>query len=106
MRDGLKVLQLPGRYGYAITLVGWVRRIVGDEYEMLNACVVARRGNYRLDGLQRLASDGPKKQYDVTEASKQPEEIHRLMVWRCLPANEKAWAEHSPKPSNWVERDQ
>lgn len=96
MRNGLKVLQLPGRYGYAVTLVVWVRRITGDEYEGLNACVLARRGQYKLDGLQKLAAEGPGKSYDVTKPSKQPEEIHRLMVWRCLPANEEAWKEHCP----------
>lgn len=104
MRNGLKVFQVPGRYGYSVTLVGWLRRVAGDEYEAHNVCTVARTGNYRLDGLQRLASDGPgKKGYDVTKPSKMPEEIHRLLIRRSLPASVEAWAEHSPRPANWSE---
>jgi hypothetical protein len=103
MRDGLKILQLPGRYGYSVTVVGWVRRVVGDELELHNACTVARTGNYRMDGLQKLASDGPKKAYDVTEPSKAVEEIHRLVVRRVLIASESAWAEKCPKPKGWVD---
>jgi hypothetical protein len=103
MKDGLKIIQLPGRYGYSVTLVGWLRRINGDEYELLNACTVARNGNYKLDGLQKLASDGPKKSYDVTSAASMPEEVHRLLIRRSLPANEAAWREHCPKPKGWVE---
>jgi hypothetical protein len=103
MRNGLKVFQVPGRYGYSVTLVGWVRRISGDEFEALNACTVARTGNYRMDGLQKLASDGPKKAYDVTEPAKMPEELHRLLLRRVLPANVEAWKAHCPRPTGWTE---
>jgi hypothetical protein len=101
MRDGLKVIQVPGRYGYSLTLVGWLKRIVGDEFEIHNACTVARTGNYRMDGLQKLASEGPKKGYDVTEPAKLPEEIHRLLVRRALPASVEAWAKACPRPKNF-----
>jgi hypothetical protein len=104
MRNGLKVFQLPGRYGYSVTLVGWFRRVAGDEYEAHNVCTIARTGSYALDGLQKLASAGPgKRGYDVTKAADMPEEIHRLLLRRVLPANEAAWREHSPKPKGWVE---
>lgn len=103
MKDGLKVIQVPGRFGYSVTLVGWVRRVNGDELELLNAVTVARTGTYRLDGIQRLASEGPgKRGYDVTEPAKLPEELHRLLVRRSLPANEAAWQDYCPKPKGWL----
>jgi hypothetical protein len=102
MRNGLRLIQVPGRYGYSVTLVGWVERVLGDEFLLHNAVTVARTGGYRLDGLQKLASDGPgKRGYDVTEPAKQPEELHRLLVRRSLIADEKAWEKHCPKPDWW-----
>lgn len=103
MKDGLKVIQVPGRFGYSVTLVGWVRRVNGDELELLNAVTVARTGTYRLDGIQRLASEGPgKRGYEVTKPAKQPEELHRLLIRRSLTANEAAWQEHCPRPKGWL----
>lgn len=102
MRNGLKILQVPGRYGYSVTVVGWLRRVVGDEMELLNACTVARTGNYRMDGLQKLASDGPKKGYDVTEPAKMVEDIHRLVIRRSINADPEKWPQ-SPKPKGWVD---
>jgi hypothetical protein len=104
MRDGLRLVQVPGRYGYSVTLVGWLRRVAGDEMELHGAVTVARSGSYRLDGLTTLASDGPGRGYNVTEPSKAVEEIHRLLVRRSLVANEKAWAKHCPKPDGWDEK--
>lgn len=104
MRNGLKVIQVPGRYGYSVTLAGWLKRVSGDEYELHNAVTVARTGNYRLDGLHRLATEGPKKGYHVTEPTKAVEEIHRLLLRRCLLANEKAWAEKCPRPAGWEDQ--
>jgi hypothetical protein len=101
MRNGLKVIQVPGRYGYSVTLAGRLRRLTADEYELHGAVTVARTGGYRMDGLQRLASDGPKKGYDVTEPANAVEEIHRLLVRRVLRADEEAWAKACPKPATW-----
>lgn len=104
MRPGLKIITLPGAYyGYAVTRVGWLRRVSGDEFELVGACTIARTGQQRLEGINKLASDGPGKGYQVSAADEGPEEVHRLLVRRCVPANEKAWREHCPKPKGWVE---
>lgn len=106
MREGLKVIQVTGAYyGYAVTRVGWLRRVDGDEYELLpGAVTVMRTGQRNLAGIDSLASEGPGKRYQCSEPAKAPEEIHRLLVRRSVPANEKAWAAVCPKPKDWVER--
>lgn len=104
MKDGLKLIQVPGRYGYSVTLAGWLRRESGDEFTLHGAVTVARTGGYRMDGLQRLATEGPKKGYDVTEPAKAVEEVHRLLIRRSLVADEKAWAKACPRPDGWLER--
>ncbi|MBK7865192.1 MAG: hypothetical protein IPJ65_42665 [Archangiaceae bacterium] len=71
---------------------------------MHGAVTVARTGGYRMDGLQRLATEGPKKGYDVTEPAKAVEEVHRLLIRRSLVADEKAWRRACPRPDGWLER--
>jgi len=99
------VLQVTGAYyGYAVTLAGWVRRVGGDEYEMLPGHVtVLRTGNRDPNGLDRLAAEGPGKNYQCSEPSKGTELLHRLLVRRPKPANEKAWEKILPRPKGWQE---
>jgi len=95
MRDGLKILKLPGYYGP--TRVGWVKRISGDEYVLLPG----HRAVWRTSGsrlLEHIAADGPGKDHDMGEPSKVEDEINRLLVWRAIPADEKAWAKHVERP--------
>lgn len=104
MRDGLKVIQVTGSYyGYAVTMVGWLRRVAGDEYELLaGARVVMRKSSVAPASLARLANDGMESNYFfVGEPSEGPEEINRLLVRRCFPANEKVWGKACPKPKDW-----
>ncbi len=103
MREGLTVLQVTGAYyGYAVTLVGWLRRVSGDEYEMLPGHVtVLRTGDRDPNGLDKLASEGPGKSYRCSEPSRGPELLHRLLVRRPKPANEKSWAKVVPRPAGW-----
>ena len=107
VRDGLKVIQITGAYyGYAVTRVGWLRRVRGDEYELLpGAVTVTRTGNVDQNGLDKLAAKGLGERYSASDASEQPEEIHRLLIRRCIPANEKAWAEALPRPKDWQEHE-
>jgi hypothetical protein len=99
MREGLKLIQLPGRYGYSVTLVGWLRRVAGDEYEMLPGHVsVVRTSGRRI--LDELAIDGPKDDHRCTPC-RGVEEVHRLIVRRPKPADEKAWAAYVKKPEDW-----
>ena len=101
MREGLKVLVVPGSY-WSLTQIGWLRRIDGDEWELVDARVLRRVGG-RVP-LATLAAEGPGETIHVEKAAELPEEIHRLTIRRCIPANEKAWMEYCPKPTGWVER--
>lgn len=102
MRDGLKVIQLTGAYyGYAVTFVGWVRRVAGDEYELCaGARMALRKSSSEPATLDRLANEG-KKHYTLADATLGPEEINRLLVRRCIPADEKVWAKDCPCPADW-----
>lgn len=106
MREGLNLVQVTGAYyGYAVTLVGWLRRVSGDEWELSPGYVtVMRTGERDLGGLDKLASTGPAKRYTTSEPATLPESIHRLLVRRCKPCDEKAWAKLVPRPSNWEAR--
>lgn len=100
MRDGLKVLQLPGRYGYSVTKVGWIRRAGGDEWELLPGSVSVFRTQGRAT-LDQLASRGLGDDHGATEPAKLGEDLHRLVIRRSLPADEKAWLKLVPKPKGW-----
>ena len=103
MKEGLKIMQFAGgRYGWNVTRVGWLKRIAGDEYQLLGGRTIWRKiGNYNAGGLTNLANDGLGREYDISAADKFGEDVHRLLIRRSLPANEKAWAEHCPKPKDW-----
>ena len=99
VKEGLKIIQMPGRYYYKVTKVGWLKRIAGDEYELIGACTVVRTSGTRH--LDELASDGPKKDHRVFKPSKAPEDIHRLSILRCLQADSESWPE-CPRPKDWA----
>jgi hypothetical protein len=102
MKRGLKLIQVAGRYGYGVTLVGYQDRTAGDEYTLAPGYVsVSRVSGSRTLG--ELAADGPKKDHRVAETGGVVEELHRLQIRRALVANEKAWAEYVKKPKGWVE---
>lgn len=100
MRPGLKIVTLPGRYGYSVTRVGWLRRVSGDERELVNARTIIRTQARAIGGLDKLASSGPKG-YTLSDKTEGVEEIHRLLIRRSLPASETAWRKECPKPENW-----
>lgn len=98
MREGLKILVTPGNY-WALTQIGWLRRVSGDEMELVGARVLRRIGE-RVP-LAKLAADGPGNTIQVEAVAEIPEEVHRLAIRRCIPANEKEWAKWCPKPKDW-----
>ena len=98
MKEGLKIIQLPGRYYYKVTKVGWLKRIAGDEYELIGACTVMRTSGTRH--LDELASDGPKDDHRVFKPSNAAEDIHRLSILRCIQADPESWPT-CPQPKNW-----
>jgi len=99
MRNGLKLIQVPGRYGYSVTRVGWMRRVSGDEFELVNARTVTRTGDLR--SLASLAQDGPKRDHRLSDMDEGVEEVHRLVIRRSRPASEASWLKHCPKPDDW-----
>ena len=104
MHDGLKIIQIPGSYGYwATTLVGWMRRVSGDEWELLPGARVLwrQRGSRAPNGLDIIATKGPGEEYGMSDPTAGSEEIHRLIIRRSRPANEKVWAEYCPRPKGW-----
>lgn len=102
MREGLKILVLPGGYyGRGVFRVGWLRRVSGDEYELLNARTIIRTGQYKIGGFGELAEKGPGKSYKLSPIESGAEDVNRLLIKRSKSADEKAWAEHCPKPKGW-----
>lgn len=101
MKNGLKVVQLPGRY-WSVTRVGWMRRVAGDEWELINACTIIRTGQSRT--VASLADDGPLEDHRVSAPANGVEEVHRLVIRRSLQAAD-VWLKHCPKPVNWVDSE-
>ena len=100
MRDGLKLVVTQRGY-WPLVQVCWVRSVGGDEYELVGARVLRRIGD-RVP-LSELAAKGPGKTIRLQFAAEEPEETHRLLMGRCIPANVKNWIEHCPKPREWVD---
>ncbi|MDX2015576.1 MAG: hypothetical protein SFW67_35615 [Myxococcaceae bacterium] len=91
MREGLLLVQVPGRY-WAVTRVGWAVRVEGDEWELRGAATVVRTGNQRT--LDDLAANGPEGNHTCSPPSVLPELLHRFSPLRVLVASEKAWARY------------
>lgn len=102
MREGLMLVQVPGRYGYSVTRVGWFKRVQGDEWELLAGSVSTRRtsGTRNLD---ELAADGPMSDHFVSKPFKSVEPVHRLVLRRALYANVEAWP-MVKKPKGWTDK--
>lgn len=105
MKEGLTLVQIPGRYGYGVTLVGWAEHSHGDWYDLHGAVSVVRTSGQRTLG--QLAADGPMKDHRVNETAEDetPEQIHSWRVRRVRAASEKAWAKWCPKPKGWDSRE-
>lgn len=75
MRNGLKIVQLTGAYyGWAVTRIGWLRRVSGD---------------------------GPMKDHRLTDIEDGAEDVNRILIRRSFAANEETWLKHCPRPSGW-----
>lgn len=105
MNPGLYLIQIPVTNYYAVTVVGWLRRLHGDEYELApGARVVTRiRGAADWNGIALLAEEGPGQRYKLHEPMKTSEPLHRLTMRRPKPCIESPWLQHVPRPSDWVE---
>ena len=90
MREGLVLIQVPGRY-WGVTRVGYVKRVEGDEWEFRGVTVI-RTGTTRT--LADLAANGPGGDHDVSAVDALPELLHRFTPRRVLVASEEAWGKH------------
>ena len=99
MREGLVMVQVPGRYGYGVTLIGFARHVRGFEYEMGAGHVSVVRTSGRRT-LGELASEGPREDHSLT-VSKTAEDLHEFRVRRVRAVDLKAWAKHVKKPNGW-----
>lgn len=98
MKNGLRIVSIPGGY-YPYVLVGWLRRLQGDDWEISGARVIRRFG--ARQSLAGLASKGPARDTQLLEASAQPEDLHRLLINRSIRCDEAAWAKECPRPEGW-----
>ena len=105
MTPGLKIIQISITNYRAITFVGWLRRLYGDEFELLpGARIITKKPGLAWDwnGIDNLAAGGLGKDYQVTPPMKMREELHRLgNIRRSKPANEESWRPHVPRPADW-----
>lgn len=104
MRNCLMVVQVPGLY-YRVTMIGWVRRIKGDEYDILpGARTIIRNRNASPRTIASLASAGPQDDHTLSTPSDGVEFAHRFGLFRPTPANHEAWIAHCPMPTDWNEK--
>ena len=97
MREGLKLIKLPGYYGPV--RVGWLRRIDGDNYELLAGSVLVIRTNGSR-ALAELAADGPLKDHKLTDKAGTAHDVNEFRVWQAIDCGD-AWREFVPQPKEW-----
>ena len=104
MREGLTVLVSQGTY-YGLVRVGWLRRVDGDEWELVGARVMVRASGWRTaDGyvaLSDAAAKGPGSAWTLLPASVEPEPVWRGHMLRPIVANPEAWKSQVPRPKGW-----
>ena len=98
MRDGLAIVVVAGGWR-ALTRVGWLRRVEGDEWELVGARSVRTVGRYVP--LAELATIGPVKDVSLQQEAAEPEPIHRLLMRRVLYCDVAKWAKEVPRPKGW-----
>jgi hypothetical protein len=109
MTPGLKLVSIGGGGFYPYIMVGWWKQVDGDEWECYNARIIKRQGGEVA--LTTLAAHGPQeakgrnKETVLLPMAEAPEEVHRLMIRRCLKCDETSWATACPKPENWTPVD-
>lgn len=103
MTNGIKLISLPGGYyGRLINRIGWLRRVNGDEWELLGGRTIYRvNGIADVGAMEILAEKGLGENHKLSEVTSTIEEIHRLIIRRSRIANEIAWAKDCPRPDGW-----
>jgi uncharacterized protein (TIGR02996 family) len=99
MVDGLHIITAPGG-DYPYVLVGWAV-VDGLEVELHGCRILRRFGGSKF--LSELAKSGPIQTTELGPPS-DVEYFFRPNLGRVIPADEKAWKEHCPKPKGWNAR--
>lgn len=100
---GLRIVVTQGAY-YSLIRVGWFRHVADDVYELVGARVMVRAGSWQLPGygdLATAAAEGPSTKWNLLSASQEPEEVLQERIVRPIRCDERAWAQHCPKPKDW-----
>jgi hypothetical protein len=105
LHDGIYLLRLRGGwYGRGIPVIGWLRRVGGDWWQLLpGARVVARRDD-DMTSIAVLAGSGPTSSHVMRDPSTAVEIVNALGILRIFIADEAAWSKDCPRPAGWVER--
>lgn len=105
MDPGLYLIMVAVTHYRAVLMVGWLRRLHGDEYQLEPGARVITRisGGADWNGIAKLAEGGPGTRYKLHEPMLTPEPLHRLVMKRPKPCIEAAWIEYMPRPNKWHE---
>lgn len=103
MREGLMILLTRGTYYRGLCRMGWLRRIEGDEWEIIGSRVLTRTGN--VVPLRELAEgEGKLPGHKLGKPAKTPESVHRLHMVRNIDVPREdweKWAKDFPMPEGW-----
>ena len=96
MRNGLYLLTTPSGGSVAVLRVGWLRRVEGDEYELVGARTPLR-GEYTVTFDQ--AQDAPPPSWKWTEPLKRPLQLHRFQIRAPVELDPAGYAKLFPRVS-------
>ena len=98
MKPGLYLFATPSG-GRAVLRVGWIRRVEGDEYEVVSQRT-PKRSEYTTMPSE-AAAKGPPSAWKFTDPHPLPCPLTRYHIHHPWPCNEKAWAKVCPRPEGF-----
>ena len=99
MKNGLYLFTQPSG-GVTVIRIGWIKRLEGDEYEVLNSVTPKRAGDYETMWSD-VAIDGPPKKWSFTRPIPGGCPITRWQILGPVPLQESQWTKLCPKPKDW-----
>lgn len=98
MRNGLYLLTTPSSGNVAVLRVGWLRRVEGDEYEVINARTPLR-GEYKTTF--DMAQNAPPPGWKWTEPLERPLQLHRFQIRAPVELSAEGYAKLCPRPEGF-----
>ena len=98
MRAGLFLITTPSSDSVAVLRAGWVRRVEGDEYEMVGARTPMRNGHSMMfcD-----AQEAPPPSWRWAEPLKRSIPLHRFQIRAPVELNPEGYAALFPRPEGF-----